>query len=136
MAKIIPIKSELRPILDEFLSSEDYKDIFIHFAKSMGYQGNDMKVVRPLLFMSDKQGNIRFNIQGMYDLFLEFQILKQIRDKEPYKSLLETYPIAIQNVRVLAKKMLYNEKISQDDLEIVFNPATYEKTSEGDKPVE
>ena len=69
-----------------------------------------------------------FNILELNALFIEFQFLKQLIAKEPYRSLLTTYPQAITKIKELADKMLRKETITEDDLKLLFDPASYEET--------
>ena len=118
--KIIPIKPELRGLITEFLDYDEYQIIFKKFSKVLGYNGNKVDKIKQVLFIPNDKGEILFAIEGMYDLFTEYQLLKQLVDKEPYKTLLTEYPEAIRNIRVLAIKMLNGEKIGEEDLMAVF----------------
>lgn len=129
--KIIPIKPKLRKLIDEFLNFEEYYPIFKQFASVVGYHGNDMTKVKKILFMPDEETKeIGFTISGMEELLLEFQLIKQLIDKEPYKSLLKEYPEAIQNIRLVSTKMLHGEDIGEEDLVLMFDTNVYDKTRE------
>lgn len=130
--KVKPIKPELRGLIEGFLAFEQYYPIFKEFASVLGYHGNDMSKVKQLLFIPDKDGEITFSISGMYELLLEYQILAEIIDKEPYKSLLTEYPGAIGNVRVLAQKILEEKELGEEDLIQVFDPSQYEQHAQKD----
>jgi len=125
--KVQPIKEELRPLLEEFLDYEDYMPLFKEFAKAMGYHGDDEKKIKQILFAPNATGEIGFTVEGMYQLLLEFQLMKQLSDKEPYKSLLREYPEAIRNIRKLAVKMFNGEDLDEKDLMMVFNTEQYEQ---------
>jgi hypothetical protein len=125
--KIKAIKPEIRDLLEEFLAFEEYQPIFKQFAEVIGYHGNDREKIRNILFVPNDDGEIGFSISGMNELFLEFQLLKQLIDKEPYKSLLEEFPEAIQNIRIVAQKMLNKEDIGNEDLQLIFDTSGYEK---------
>ena len=130
MTKIKPIKSELRPLIEEFLSFESYQPIFKQFATVIGYHGNDESKIKKLLFLPNEEGEIAFSISGMDELFLEFQMIKQLVDKEPYASLLKEYPESIQNIRVVSQKILKGADISEEDLVLIFNVDAYAKRRE------
>ena len=128
-----PIKPEIREIMEEFLNAEDYFPMFRQFAKVAGYEGDDMDEVRKALFSVDQESKeIIFSVAGLYDLFLEYQLAKQLSDTEPYKTLLKTDPAAIRRIRELAKKIYAGKDITDDDLLEVFNVEEDEgnKTSE------
>ena len=125
--KIKPIKPELRGLMDEFINFEEYQPIFKQFAAVIGYHGNDVMKIKKLMFLPSKDGEICFSISGLDELLLEFQLIKQLIDKEPYKSLLEEYPEAIQNIRVVAQKMFKQEDIGQEDLVLIFDTDVYAK---------
>ena len=128
--KVKRIKPELRNLLDEFLTFEEYQHIFKQFAEKLGYEGNDDNEIKNILFIPNDAGEISFSISGMNELFLEFQLLKQLIDKEPYKSLLKEYPEAIQNVRIVTQKMLDKKDITEEDLVLIFNTDKYAKRRE------
>lgn len=128
--KIKAIKPELREILEEFLNFEEYQPIFKQFAAVIGYHGNDVTKIKKLMFLPNNEGEIGFSISGLDELFLEFQLIKQLIDKEPYTSLLTEYPEAIQNIRVVAGKMLRQEDIGQEDLVLIFDTDVYAKNRE------
>lgn len=130
MNKVKQIKPELRGLLEDFINFEEYQPIFKQFAKIVGYHGNDVSRIRKLLFVPDESGEIGFSVSGIYELFLEYQLLTQLIDKEPYKSLLDEYPEAIQNIRVVANKMLNKEDIGEEDLMLIFDGDVYAKRRE------
>ena len=117
--KVNPIKKELRPLIEEFLAEEDYQDLFFAFAKRVGYKGKDREKAKNVLF-TVKDLDIGFNIEGVRELFLEFQLLKQLKDKEPYKTLLEEDPTSITKLRAVAKKALESQDITSSDLRDLF----------------
>ena len=125
MVKIKEIKPELRDIIEEFLGFEGYQAIFKEFAIQVGYNGDDSLEIKKCLFTPNEDGDIGFSIEGMNELFMEFQLLKQLIDKEPYKSLLTEYPEAIQNIRIVVNKMLNKEDIGEEDLVLIFSPKSY-----------
>jgi hypothetical protein len=125
---IKPIKKELRPILEEFLAFEEYQTIFKSFAEHMGYKGNDTDRIKQLMFTANSDGDIGFNVLGLNDLFLEFQLIKQLRDKDPYKTLLEESPKSITKIRELVKKILKGKDITEQDLLKIFNYGEKKKT--------
>lgn len=114
-----PIKSDIRPLLEEFLAVDEYQPIFFAFAKRAGYNGTDAKEAKNALF-TVKDNQIGFNIEGVSELFLEFQLLQQLKDSEPYKTLLVERPEAIQELREIAKKALNKEEITDKDLKSLF----------------
>lgn len=126
LENIKPIKDELRPLLEEFLAYEPYQNLFMAFAKNMGYPGEDMLEAKQGLFTIDvKSGEIGFNVEGMKDLFLEYQILRQVITVEPYRSLLTAYPQAMIKLREFSKKILNKEEVTQKELLDIFNPELY-----------
>ena len=125
--KVVPIKEELRPLLEEFITHPEYQPIFKQFAATIGYHGTKVDRIRALLFIPNKDGEIIFNISGMYELFEEFQLIKQLSDKDPYKTLLIEYPEAIQNIRIVARKIINKEEVSEDDLVFIFNTDAYDE---------
>lgn len=119
LKNIKPIKDEIRTVLEEFLAVPEYQDIFMVFAKHMGYTGDNLTEAKKALFTT-QEDQIGFKVVGMNDLFLEFQLLKQLKIQEPYKSLLESRPEAISQLRELAKKILKNEEVTNKDIEKIF----------------
>ncbi len=127
--KAKPIKAEIRPILEKFLNDRKNMQMFRHFAKALGYDGDDETKIRELMFFPDSEGNIRFTIAGLYDLFLEFQLMEELGDKEPYKSLLERNPNKINDIRELVKRMIKGDLITNEDIMKIFEDG---KTDNGE----
>jgi len=116
-----PIKKELRPILNRFLAHSEYQTLFMQFAVILGYKGDDIEEAKKALFYPNDDGELGFTIAGMYDLFLEFQLLEQIMDKEPYKTLLKEKPTAIREVREFAKRVLNGDEVTNEDVIKLFS---------------
>lgn len=127
---VTPIKPALRPLLEAFMTFEPYQEIFLSFTRSLGYRGDDMDRVRQLLF-TVQDGEIGFNILGMHDLFLEFQLFRNLSDKEPYKTLLEEYPEAIHSLQKLARKVFKEKEITEDDIKDLFDIEKYDNRESG-----
>ena len=125
--KVKEIKLELRSIVEEFLAFPAYQHIFKEFAKIIGYTGDDMNEAKNHLFLPNTDGEIGFSISGMNELFLEFQLLRQLISKEPYQTLLRHYPEAIENIRIVATKMINGEDIGEEDLVLIFNVDVYDE---------
>jgi hypothetical protein len=121
------INPEIAARLEAFLNFEPYQDLFIKFGKIAGYDGADITEAKKSLFTVNKDGEIGFNISGMNELFMEYQLLINLIDKEPYKSLLTEYPEAIQNIRTVANKMLSKEDIGEEDLLLIFDTDRYDE---------
>lgn len=116
-----PIKAELKPLLEDFLREPSYQFKLKAFAKIVGYEGDDWEAMIKSLFTVDIDSKeIIFAVEGMYDLFLEYQLERQLRDKEPYKTLIEMDSSAVMRIRELAKKIYNGEEITDSDLEYVF----------------
>ena len=119
--QIKPIKAELRGLLNTFLLDESYFPLFKEFARVAGYEGDNADEIRKALFSVDLETKeIIFSVSGLYDLFLEYQLSKQLEEKEPYRTLLKSDPIAIRRIRELAKKIFRKEDITDEDLMYVF----------------
>ena len=119
---IQPIKPELRGLLEEFLAFPEYQMLFLQFGRALGYKGDDVEhVKKTLLFGPNVDGELMFSIAGMYDLFTEFQLLKQLSGVEPYATLLKAKPSSIRNLRELSKRILNGYEISNEDIEEIFN---------------
>ncbi len=125
--KIKPIKPELRDLIEDFINFEEYQPIFKQFAAVVGYHGNDISRIRKLLFIPDENGDIGFSISGLDELLLEFQLIKELTSKPLYSQLLEEYPEAIQNIRLIAQKIYRQEDIEEKDLVLIFDVDAYAK---------
>jgi len=130
MKHVKGIKPELRDLLENFLDFSPYQFIFKEFAKTIGYEGDDTQKIKNCLFAPNTDGEIFFSIAGMYDLFLEYQLIVNLSRTEPYKSLLEEYPEAIQNVAIVAKKIFNQEDIGEEDLVLIFDTDKYDGVRE------
>ncbi len=119
-SKIEEISVELRPILTGFLNEECYQDSFKDMAQALGYEGEDMTKAKACLFTASPEGQIGFCLAELNDMFFEYQTIENVKNHEPYKTLLETKPEKRGDVAKLAKKMLTGE-VDSDDLEKLFN---------------
>ncbi len=119
--KIEKINPDLRIVLAGFLKEESYQDTFKDMAYSLGYEGDDMDKARASLFSVDPNGRIGFVIAELNALFFEYQTIENVKNTEPYKTLLEEYPEKKDDVVKLAKKIIDGETIHQDDLNSLFN---------------
>lgn len=119
--KATPIKPELRALLEAFLVCEEYQPIFMGFAKHMGYEGDSMEEARQGLFSTTESGEIVFNVLEMNDLLLEFQIIHQLQDKEPFKTFLASDKKGITKLRELSKRILDGKEISDKDVADLFS---------------
>lgn len=123
LQNVDPIPKDLVPVLEEFLAVPDYQPIFLGFARHMGYEGDDMMRVKTSLF-AVKDRKIMFNVKGMEDLFLEFRLIKQLSNTEPYRTLFKVNPTAISKLRELAKRILNGEEVTNSHIAEVFNSKT------------
>ena len=106
MAKIKPIKPELREILEAFLSEEDFFPIFQLEAKKLGYTGDDKDKIRVALFTPNKDSEVCFANQEIYELFIDFQILTQLSKDPLYNQIIEEHPEVIPNLLEVGREML------------------------------
>ena len=125
--RIIPINDKIRPALEEFLAYPEYQDLFKQFSRVVGCTSDNKQEILNSLFSPDDSGEIYFSVEGLYDLFVEFQLMKQLMDKPLYKDLLSQYPEAIRNIREVAKKAARGEDLTSDDLDKIFDTDAYDR---------
>jgi hypothetical protein len=80
-----------------------------------------MEKIRASLFSADPNGRIGFCIAELNDMFFEYQTIENVKNVEPYKTLLEQHPEKRGEVAELAKKVINGETVEQEDLEKLFN---------------
>lgn len=78
--KIKPIDPVFKPLLEEFLSSPDFQARFATEAKKLGYKGTDPNMIRVALFTPDETNEICFANNDIYEMWIDFQVLKQLYD--------------------------------------------------------
>lgn len=130
ITKIKPIDGKLTTLLEEFLAFPEYQELFKQFAEVVGYHGDDSLHIKKVLFIPNSDGEIMFSVEGLYDLFLEFQLLKQLIDKPFYKDLLEKYPEAIRKIRLFAREAIAGKEVTNIDLIKIFNTDEYDRERE------
>ncbi len=54
-------------------------------------------------------------------MFFEYQVIQNVIDKEPFKTLLETNPELKGDVIALAKRILHGEEVTNEDVEKLLN---------------
>lgn len=114
--QIKAIDKSIKPILEEFLSSESYQEFFKEQAKALGYKGDDPNMTRVALFTPDDDANICFANHEVYEAFVDFQILKQLRLIEPYGTFLRDYPQIEKDLIKLGKRIMAGEVIQPDEV--------------------
>lgn len=116
MKEIEKIKSDIRPVLESFLNQESLFPKFKEMAKAVGYEGDDPTLIKSALFTANN-GQIGFVIAELNDMFFEFQLFEQIKDKEPFKTILEEKPESKTKIIALAKRIVNGEEVTNKDIE-------------------
>jgi heme oxygenase len=135
LGHVKPIKKEIREVLERFLLDPDSQDKLLAFAKVVGYRGgNETKeekqnMIKALFTADPESKEIIFAVEGLYDLFMEYQLKEKISSKEPYKGILERHPDAIMEIREIAKKMYANEEINEDVMNFLIKYKDEENTN-------
>ena len=119
-SKIEKINSELRSVLTGFLNDELYQDTFKDMSRSLGYTGDDADKIKASLFSVNDEGQIGFVIAELNGMFFEYQTIENVKNTEPYKTLLDNYPEKRGEVAQLAKRIINGEEVHQEDIEKVF----------------
>ena len=121
--KIKPIDPKLRPLLDEFLSQDNLQPKFAEIAKKLGYNGDDHEKILISLFSPDTHNEICFADPEITNLFVDYQILKQLEITEPYKTLLKLKPEVAPELIKLSKDILDGKTIDADAVLSLFPTA-------------
>jgi len=121
MKKTEKIKNELRQVLEDFLNYELNNPEYKKIAEAVGYTGDEPDKVKSALFSVNDDGQIGFVAVELYDMFFEYQVIQQVIDKEPFKTLLTLNPELKNNVIVLAKKIIQGEEVTNEDVEKLLN---------------
>ncbi len=111
------INAGIRPVLEAFLAEPEYQETFKKMAKAVGYEGDDETETHIALFTVSPDGHIGFVIAELNDLFFEYQLIKNVSDQEPFKSLLVANPAKKVEVVAMAKKMMTGAEITNEDIE-------------------
>jgi hypothetical protein len=128
--KIKPIDQSLAPIVEAFLNEPDLQETFAGYARDLGYTGNDNTKMKVALFTPDDDNNICFANHEIYELWLDFQILRNLSMVEPYTTLLKYYPETKPKLLTIAKRMLAGEQISPEEILSLFpEPESTEEES-------
>jgi hypothetical protein len=118
--KATKIDPKIAPILDAFLAKKDYQDTFKDMAFALGYKGDENVKIKEILFTVNEGGDIGFVLKELNDMFLEFQIIHNLSNIEPYKTLLQKTPEKRPDLVAFAKKVFKKEEITNEDLERLF----------------
>ena len=117
---IKPIDRVLRPILDEFLRSDEYQSLFVEEARKLGYKGDDPEKIKVALFTPDVNNEICFASDRVAEAFVDFQILRQLSNIEPYKTLLIINPSVKPELLELSRGILYGKEVDVNAVLALF----------------
>lgn len=104
-------------MLESFLNYEPNYPLYKDIAALVGYSGDEPEKVKSALFSVNDEGQIGFVVAELYDMFFEFQVIQNVIDKEPFKTILTENPKAKDGVITLAKKLLAGEEVTNEDVE-------------------
>ena len=107
---IKPINPELKPVLEKFLTDPYFQDSIKAQSKILGYNGDSGEKVRVSLFAPDDDKNICFANDAVHQLFIDFQILEQLRNTEPYTTLLKHSPEKSIELIALSKQLMIDDE--------------------------
>jgi len=107
--------------LESFLNHEPNYPQYKKIAEAVGYTGDEPDKVKSALFSVDDNGQIGFVVAELHDMFFNYQVIQNVIDKEPFKTLLETNPELKSDVIALAKRILHGEEITNEDVEKLLN---------------
>jgi len=110
------ISQSIRPILEAFLAEPEYQATFKDMARAVGYEGDDETQIHIALFTVSADGHIGFVIAELNDLFFEYQLIKNVSEQEPFKTLLATKPEKKAEVVQMAKDIAAGKEITSDDV--------------------
>ena len=127
--KIKPIDQSLAPLVEAFLNEPDLQEKFAGYARDLGYTGSDPIKIKTALFTPDDDNNVCFANHEIYELWLDFQILKNLSLVEPYSSLLMFYPETKPQLLLIAKRMLAGKQVDTEEVLSLF-PATPNETDD------
>lgn len=117
------INAEIIPVLTAFLEDKESYDLFVSEAKKLGYTGTDFNKIKVALFTPDNHGEIGFASNEVYDKFVDFQIIYNLKDKEPYKTLLQTRPEIKNELIEIGKDILFGKDVNTDRILALFPKA-------------
>jgi hypothetical protein len=117
MKKAERIKTELRLVLESFLNYGPNYPQYKAIAEAVGYTGDEPEKVKSALFSVNDEGQIGFVVAELHDMFFEFQVIQNVIDKEPFKTLLEENPEIKDEIVVLAKKIIAGQEVANEDIE-------------------
>lgn len=118
--KIKPIDPSLRPALEEFLTQTSLQPKFAVIAHQLGYRGSDPDKISVALFTPNENNEICFANEEVYEMFVDFQILKQLSLVEPYKSLIERHPEIIPELIKVSKEILEDGEVNVSSVMSLF----------------
>lgn len=112
--KIKPINPKLKPLLEQFLSEDTLQSEFIKIAKELGYEGDDITKVKVSLFTPSDNNEICFATRQLADLFVDYQIIEELRSTELYSQLLDRKPEIKPDLIKFSRDILNNKEIDND----------------------
>jgi hypothetical protein len=135
--KVKPINDKIKPLLEKFLAEAELQPKFAEIAKALGYTGTDSEKIKVALFTADLNSKeICFASDEAYTMFLEYQIISQLTQVEPYKTLLKIKPEIKPELILIARAILDGETVDLNRVSDLFKmPERHVVKPEDTKPV-
>ena len=121
-----PLNEKIGKIVDEFLDDPEYYIKFVDIAQAVGVASDNADVIKMSMFQVVND-ELTFAHKELEELFFEWQLLKQLKDQEPYKTILEINPQKKGVVIEIAHSILRGEPLKAKALDKLF------EEEEGDK---
>lgn len=99
--------------VEAFLKHPDYQEEFWKMAKAVGYDGDDEDKMRVALFM-EKNGQIGFVIGELNDMFVEFQVLENLKAQPIFFDILQRHPEAKDELLEVGLKLLKTQELDTE----------------------
>lgn len=119
--KLVPIKKELRPVLEKFLLYEPFQARFKEIAAGLGYKGDDIEKIKIALFTPDIDSmEICFADKSLYDMFAQFQIHESVLTDPNYRLIVKLIPEQLPILEQYLFNMVSGQEVDTDIPESIY----------------
>lgn len=114
-----PLNEKIGKLVDEFLDDPEYYSKFVDIAQTTGLISDNASEIKMSMFQVVND-QLTFAHKDLEKAFFEWQLLKQLKQQEPYATILEEHPERKEHVLDMAQRIVAGDSITSKDLEKLF----------------
>lgn len=114
-----PLNEEIGKLVDEFLDDPEYYCKFVDIAQAADLVSDNASEIKMSMFqVVDDQ--LTFAHKELEEIFFEWQLLKQLKQQEPYATILKKHPEKKGHVIDLASRIMEGKSVTPKDINFLL----------------